>query len=515
MKKHSDNLNNVQIEYTPKNLKIHKESVHEKLFSLSDSNLYPMHMPGHKRNVEKFGDNLLFSIDTTEITGFDNLNNPCGFLKEKEDELKDIYGASSSFYLVNGSTSGILAGIRTVTRPHDKVIVARNCHASVYNALELFNLDPIFILPETYDAFGIYGSITPSKIENLLIKNRYVKAVILTSPTFEGILSDIEKIAEICHKHGTKLIVDQAHGAHFIISSSLFTDAIKLGADIVIESYHKTLPSLTSTAIVNISDKVDKKRMQRNLSIFQTSSPSYILMASINNCAEYINSDESKENFRTLLNYISDLKFKCKDLKHLRILDFDANVDKNRDSRLDFDNSTEKNNNSYKIYKYDPTKIIISTKTTNISGPELLSILHNNYDIELEMAYGNYALAITTVGDTEYGFIKLADALIKIDSTLSASESVNSTTLSSIPKRYCQIYEAVNSENEKIMFENSTDYTSAEYVWVYPPGVPLLIPGEVIDDELIMLLKKLESQKNDISCTYGNMPKYIQILKKR
>ena len=295
-------------------------SLLDRLKAHAASDSIPMHMPGHKRNTALLGTDLPYNIDITEIEGFDNLHGASGILKEYMEEITDYYGTKRSFYLVNGSTCGILAGIRAATKRGGKIAVARNCHKSVYHAIELFGLEAIYLVPEMDEAFGIHGGISTTSIADTLKKNPDTQLVVLTSPTYEGVVSDIAAIADICHAHGIPLMVDEAHGSHFNYSEHFPTSATALGADIVIQSLHKTLPSLTMTSLAHLTgDLIRPEEMARQLAIFESSSPSYVLMASIDSCFRLLR-DEGEQLFENYNQRLTDFSEKMKQLQHLKVL---------------------------------------------------------------------------------------------------------------------------------------------------------------------------------------------------
>ena len=233
----------------------------------AQSDYYPFHMPGHKRKSLAFPNP--YEIDITEIDGFDNLHHATGMIKEAEVRGAELYHSKRCFFLVNGSTCGLLAAISAATRRGDKVLVARNCHKAVYHALYMNELQAEYLYP-SITKNGIQGQITVEQVQESLYENPDAVAVILTSPTYEGIVSDVAKIAEVCHEHGIPLIVDEAHGAHFGFGGGFPENAVKLGADAVIMSLHKTLPSFTQTALLHLtSDLIDEKRVERYLSIYE------------------------------------------------------------------------------------------------------------------------------------------------------------------------------------------------------------------------------------------------------
>ncbi len=265
----------------------------ERLSTYAASDAYPFHMPGHKRQV-KMGITSVpnpFSVDITEIDGFDNLHHAEDILKESMNSAAAVYGADRSWYLVNGSTCGILAAIAAAVKPGEKILMARNSHKSAYHAVILNQLEPVYLYPEEVPEFQIPGGIEPEQVERALLEHPEIRAVFVTSPTYEGIVSDIQGIAATAHRHGAALIVDEAHGAHLPFGDgNYFPDgALQEGADLVIQSLHKTLPSLTQTAILHLKSQIlDAKKVEQYLSVYQSSSPSYILIASMENCVRYM-----------------------------------------------------------------------------------------------------------------------------------------------------------------------------------------------------------------------------------
>lgn len=465
--------------------------LYDKLKNYSKSGIYPFHMPGHKRTDITEEGIIPYNIDITEIHDFDNLHSPNGVIDEIQKKAAKLYNAKNAFILINGSTGGILSAIRSMTNQGDKILMARNCHKSVYNSAELFNLNVDYIFPDTDSRYNILTSVSPYDIEDKLTKhNDEIRLVIITSPTYEGVVSDIKSISEICHKHGAKLLVDEAHGAHFPFSDSFPDEALNCGADAAVLSLHKTLPSLTQTALLITNDSELSEILAENLAVFETSSPSYILMSSIEKCLDFC--ENSKDKFKEYCCNLKMVREKLKNLKYLKIYD---------KSDTDFD--------------YDIGKIVISTTNANISGTKLAEILRNNYQIETEMTYSDYVIAMTSVCDTEKAFDMLSDALISIDSELSKGADTERVPLKNLytGKNFnaCELYKF---NKETIPFQNSEFRTSAEYIWAYPPGIPLIVPGEIISKELINYIEYLSACKVEIMSTKGGMTDNISVVKK-
>ncbi len=466
-------------------------NLQEKLEEYYNKDYLPMHMPGHKRNVELLGEKLPYKIDITEIDGFDDLHHAEGIIKNIEDKARKIYKSKRSFILVNGSTCGILAGIRSVVDFGDKVLVARNCHKSVYNAIEINGLNPIYMLPKI-GSEGIDRNIDSKQVEEKLKENNDIKLVILTSPTYEGVISDIEAIVDIAHKFNVPVLVDEAHGAHLrFINDICDKEALNSGADIVIQSLHKTLPALTGTALLHIQgDLVKEENVARELSIFETSSPSYILMSSIEECLDIIE-NRGKKLFEEYQNNLKYFYNETKNFKNLKIL------------------GNEIENKDY----YDFGKIVIKTNKTNITGKELICILRKEYKIELEMLSINYALAMTSICDSRENFERLLDALKKIDRSLEQKGEVYNNYDIILPKKEISILEAIKNTNSEFKDYNELKgKISKEYIWVYPPGIPLITPGEIIDDDIIRKIREFGKAGIEVRTTFNKFPK-IEIIK--
>ena len=466
-------------------------NLQEKLEKYYNENYLPMHMPGHKRNIELLGEKLPYKIDITEIDGFDDLHHAEGLIKDIENKAKKIYESKRSFILVNGSTCGILAGIRSVVNFGDKVLVARNCHKSVYNAIEINGLEPIYMLPKI-GKDGIDRNIDSKQVEEKLKENKDIKLVILTSPTYEGVISNIKSIVDVAHKYNVPVLIDEAHGAHLRFMDNLCNkEALNSGADIVIQSLHKTLPALTGTALLHIQgDLVKEENIARELSIFETSSPSYILMSSIEECLDIIE-NKGKELFKEYQNNLKYFYSEAKNLKKLKIL------------------GNEIENKDY----YDFGKIVIKTNETNITGKELTDILRNDYKIELEMSSINYALAMTSICDSRENFERLLDALKKIDESLEPKEEISNNYDIILPRKELSILEAIKNTNSEFKDYNELKgRISKEYIWVYPPGIPLITPGEVINDDIIRKIIEIEKAGIEVRTTFDKFPK-IEVIK--
>jgi len=438
--------------------------IFNKLKNYADSDFLPMHMPGHKRKMGNIGNPFL--IDITEIEGFDNLHHASGMILNAQKRAASLYHSEECHFLINGSTAGVLAAISGCTSFGGKILMARNSHKSAYHAVLLKGLHVEYLYPSLLKNdphspcnLGLNGTILPEDVENSLKKHPEIQSVFLTSPTYDGVVSDIEAIAKIVHAYGIPLIVDEAHGAHFPFSSHFPKDSISCGADIVIHSLHKTLPAFTQSALIHFNgDRFDRDQVCEYLTVYQTSSPSYVLMAGIDNCLEWIAAHpQSFENFWERL---KTLHQSLHSLNQLHLIE---------------------------IPGMDPSKILISVQNTEINGRELAKHLREQFHIELEMACHSYVCAITSVCDTDRDLLRFSDALCKIDKSLKRKCGKKGGCLDQIlpADNVCTIQEASQMHKISCSLENAKDCISGSFITLYPPGIPILAPGEVISVEIL------------------------------
>lgn len=447
----------------------------QELEQYSASDYYPFHMPGHKRSEwplhkrSEWPVSALYRCDITEIEGFDNLHDAKGLLLSLQQRAALVYHAEESFFLVNGSTGGILSAVSAVAREGKKLLMARNCHKSVYNAALLNRLGTEYLWPETIEGFDIQGEVRTAQIAKRLKESSDICAVVITSPTYEGIISDIRDIAEEVHAFGLPLIVDEAHGAHFALSESAPKSAVDCGADIVINSVHKTLPALTQTALLHVQGTlVDRERLKDYLRIYQSSSPSYLLMASIDACVDYIE-QEGEKSYKRLLKLREQIDKRATEFSHIRIL------------------STGE--------RRDPGKLVISVKNTNMSGRKLYQVLLQRYHLQMEMASASWVTGILTGMDTQEGVERLTCALEEIDKGLEKEEDTAAVYPMVPVSSGLHIYEAAAGKKEWVSPEEASGRVSGGFLYFYPPGIPLLVPGEIIDEKQIFLMKGCRKRK--------------------
>ena len=460
------------------------KTLYRQLKEYQESDYYGFHMPGHKRNEHLMDMDLPYGIDITEIEGFDDLHHADGILKSAQERAARVFGAEESFFLVNGSTVGILSAILGSTKRGDKILVARHCHKSIYHGIFMNELQPVYLYPQFSSELQMNTEISVSAVKTALKEHSDIVAVVIVSPTYEGVISDVEAIAEEVHKSGIPLIVDQAHGAHFGFHPYFEENANAKGADVVIQSLHKTLPSLTQTAVLHINGSIaNRKKIKRYLDMLQSSSPSYILMASIDACVAMLE-EKGAGLFEEYTKNLDEFWQQAAGLKRLRVLESEH---------------------------FDRSKIVVSVKNTDLTSKELYQILLEDYHLQMEMVGGTYVLALSSVGDTKEGLWRLAQALLTIDEEINAR--MNRLGIQAperegtfLPRTECvytsaqiaQMREETPEDVQAVRWEDSLGMVSMEYAYLYPPGSPLVVPGERISQDVIDRLKLYRKLAFDI-----------------
>ena len=438
----------------------------------ADKHTVSFHMPGHKGSAiyRKFGYTefleKMMDCDITEIIGADNLFQTEGILKAAQEEYAKLYNVKRAYMLVNGTSGGVIAAIMASVPKGGKLVMARNSHKAIYNALLLADIQPVYAYPEMIEEYGISGEITAEEITRCLDENPDASAVILPSPNYYGICSDIRKIAEIVHARGKILIVDQAHGAHLkFFSDCGFSDmpqsAEEQGADIAVNSIHKTLASFTQSAALTFnSDLLDHYTLEDKLQMIQSTSPSYILMGSLDINADIIK-NHKEEVFTAWHDALAYFYAEAENISGLAVI---------RDAKLDF------------------TKINLDMSAYGLSGAELEQMLMEK-GIYAELTTGNILMCMTGIGNTKADMEKLLEALREIAASHPLAEGKKQTPPAVLEARFelC----AVPSKKERVPLSEGAGRICASSIIPYPPGIPFICPGERITDEVITYIAAL------------------------
>ncbi len=433
-----------------------------------ESPSYQFHIPGHTKGcgVLKEFKTLIgkkaLQIDTTdEFDNLGTLNPPTGAIAEAERLAAEAFGAKRTFFLLNGSTIGNLALAMGITKKGQKIIVNRNCHRSLLTGMIISGAEPVWIIPEKLEEWGLWGSIRPEKIEALLKTTKNVGAVWITNPTYEGVVSDIKTIADICKKYDVPLIVDEAHGSLWHFNDSLPVSALQLGADAVVHSLHKTGGSMSQSSMLHIAknSKLDVNKIEKALKLLHTTSPSLILLASLDASRAYLSSEKGKKQLEKTIKNAKYLRKRLDKMEKLHQL------------KSDFG------------FKTDITKVFV--RIDGLSGKRLESILEIDFNIEVESASDVGALMLINLGNKRSEIKYLADCLEKITNTdysdICHLENKKHMPML-IPNIKYKLRDAFYMEKEIIKKQEAVGRISGEVIAECPPGIAILLPGEIITE---------------------------------
>jgi arginine decarboxylase len=438
------------------------------------------HIPGHKKGAgmdpefrDFIGENAL-SMDLINIGPLDDLHHPKGIIKRAQELAAEAFGADYTFFSVQGTSGAIMAMVMSVVGPGDKIIVPRNVHKSIMSAIVFSGAIPIFIHPEIDKELGISHGITPESVEKALKQHPDAKGVLVINPTYFGISGDLRKIVEIAHSYHVPVLVDEAHGVHIHFHEDLPLSAMQAGADMAATSVHKLGGSLTQSSILNVREGlVSAKHVQTILSMLTTTSTSYLLLASLDVARKWL-ATQGREHFEKTIQLAEKTRQQINEIPYLycvgrEILGTEA------------------------TYDYDPTKLTISVKELGLTGYEVEKWLREMYNIEVELSDLYNILCIITPGDTERETNALVNALRHLSEQFrhQAAKGVKpKVLLPDIPTLALTPRDAFYAETEIVPFEESAGRIIAEFIMVYPPGIPIFIPGEIITEENLNYIKK-------------------------
>ena len=422
------------------------------------------HMPGHKgKNTLVDWGKYIPLIDTTEVLGMDNLLEARGIIKESQDLAAAVFGSKYTKYSLNGSTGSIYIALSAITDPGDKVLIERNCHKAVYNALILNRLKPTYIYLHYNRDYNIHTGLDADEIDRILGSDPDIKAVVLTYPNYYGVCSDLEKIARVVHKHGRVIMVDEAHGSHMGFSDRLPKSALASGADIVVQSTHKTLPSFTQTSMIHVgTDRIDRDKLDDRFQLYISTSPSYLFIASCEIAAAYMDTEEARIKLEKNIDKCIETTKRLNDIEGV----FAFTSDK--------DDGT--------IYAKDPTKILF--RIEGMSGRELERELYERHDLMLEMTDYYYGLALTSLMNEDEDYDRLVEAVRDLAKSVQDKGIVPVSIKMPEPLISLPIYKAYYMKRKDVDLDKSIGHVAAQSLIPYPPGIPILVPGEVITDDL-------------------------------
>lgn len=468
-------------------------------YAKKDLNIF--HMPGHKLSLgipQELAKDIL-QLDVTEVDGTDNLHYPEGIIKEAQELAAKAFGADRTFFLVNGSTCGIQAAIMSVCTRGQKIIIGRDSHKAVVSGLIMSGAEPVFVYPEYNKEFGIHEGISVKSIENALRANPDAAAVLITRPNYYGICSDIEAIARAVHSHGKPLIVDEAHGAHLTFSPLLPPSSNRYGADICIQSAHKTLPAVTQGAYLHVNgSRVDIEKIKFNLAMLQTSSPSYIIMTYLDIARELMQT-EGRQRLEELIQNVTAFKSRITENTGIRAL-----------SNTDLSINTIQ----------DPTRLVLNIRGLGTDGFRADKILREQMSTQVEMADYENLVFITTIADNRQTFMRLQEAMLRL-SQLAYDNERSFKTDKLLEFARCEKsvestkgmnpYEAYAAPKEQMPLAASLGRVCAGIITPYPPGIPVLYPGEIIDDLKIKYIETIIDLGGKVNGIGNNIS--VQVVK--
>ena len=458
------------------------------------------HTPGHKHGdgipkmFRDFVGSRIFDIDLTLLEEVDSLQDPKTVIKEAQKLAAEAYGADYSFFLVNGTTIGNQAMILSVIKPGEKLIVPRNAHKSVLSGVILSGAVPVYVYPKYDQELGVICNVTPKQIEEKIIENPDVKAILVTSPTYNGIATDIREIVRVAHQYKKILLVDEAHGPHLKFHPDLPLSAMEGGADMCVQSTHKIISGMTQASMMHARKTVDILKLKRILQLLHTTSPSYILMASLD-----VARMQMATEGRAILSKVITL----------------ANLARTEIIQAGLGCFGKEAIGREGIYDVDVTKLTIDTRAAGNSGYEVAKILNKKYGVQIEFAAPTNVLAIMSLGNTKEDINRLVKALKEIKKTFTPNEElIKKINSVKAPELESEVVltprEAAFSVTKKIPFKEAIGMVSAELICPYPPGIPVLAPGEKITKEVFEYLVYLKNLGNMIN---GQDDKTLQTVK--
>jgi arginine/lysine/ornithine decarboxylase len=460
-----------------------------------DENVWAFHVPGHKhgKGIEEFTDYVgkaVMEIDVNSMEDLDNLANPIGVIKDAHELAAKAFGADYAYFLINGTTSGIQAMIMAATEPGDKIIMPRNAHKSAFSALILAGVIPVYVYPDINEEFDIAMGITAEQVGEAIKLNPDAKAVLVLNPTYYGITSELKRIIELAHLNNMAVLCDEAHGSHFYFHPDLPPGGIELGADIAALSIHKTGGSLTqSSLLISKGKRVDPLIIKSILSLTQSTSASYLLMASLDLARKQL-ATRGKEMLNKIIEITGYAKEEINGYNGLASLNKD---DINKPSSL------------------DPTKLVVNVSKTGMTGYEVMRLLRTEFHVQLEMADLSNIMAIISLGDDSESVKFLVNSLKKLTLNRRRGEELITGRILR-PEVIVAPRDAYYGKNKSVLLEESAGEISAEMIMVYPPGIPMLCPGERITKDIIEKVKLLKKQHCQLQGMEDPNMEHIKVL---
>lgn len=463
-----------------------------------EKNIVPFHVPGHKygKGLKEFADFVGQNVMLMDLNGMedlDNANNPIGVIYEAEKLFASAFGAQYAYFLVNGTTSGVQAMIMSACEPGDEIILPRNAHKSVFGGVILSGAVPVYVQPEINNEIGVALGVSIDNVKKAILKHPHAKAVFVINPTYYGVASDLKSITRTAHKFGMAVLVDEAHGAHMGFHNDFPLTAMEVGADMSAVSTHKTGGSLTqSSALLLRGHKIQPEAVKQVLNLTMTTSSSYILMSSI---------DVARKQLALYGEEMLD--------ETLRL----ARMARDEINKIEGLYAFGKELiGTAGVYDFDETKLGINVRNLGITGYEAERILRDEYNIQIEMSDLYNILAIISLGDTQESIERLVDALKSMAKKLGVKDVKKPTIIPHSPQVIVSPRDAFYSYKKPMKLEDAVGEVSAEMVMAYPPGIPLILPGERITQDLVDYIRILKEEECQLQGTADPYVNYIRVL---
>ena len=444
--------------------------VYEALCRYRENRIVSFDVPGHKQGkgnpeLTDFLGKACMSVDVNSMKPLDNLCHPVSVIKEAEELMADAFGAAHAFFMINGTSGAVQAMIMSVCKRGDKIIMPRNVHRSSINALIVCGAVPVYVNPGVNKQLGIPLGMSVESVQKAIKENPDAKAVIVNNPTYYGVCSNLREIVKIAHQAGMKVLVDEAHGTHFYFGDYMPLSAMSVGADMAAVSMHKTGGSLTQSSALLLGESISEGYVRQIINLTQTTSASYLLMSSL---------DISRKNLalngrRIFENVTSLAGYGIKEINKI-------------DGLYAFSRELI---NGDDIFDFDPTKISVHTREIGLAGIEVYDILRDKYDIQIEFGDIGNILAIVSVGDRSLNIERLISALSEIKRRYAKDPAGMLNHEYIEPVVVCSPQEAFYSEKVQLPLRETLGKVCAEFVMCYPPGIPILAPGELITNDAL------------------------------
>lgn len=472
--------------------------VHEALKKHCEQRVVHFDVPGHKggrgnKELKYFLGEQCLKADVNSMKPLDNLCHPVSVIKDAQQLAAQAFGADEVFFIVNGTTAAVQAMVMSTCKQSDKIILPRNVHRSAINAMILCGASPVYVNPGVNEHLGIPLGMSVDAVADAIKKNPDAKAVMVNNPTYYGVCSDIQKITEIAHSHGMKVLADEAHGTHFYFGDNMPVSAMAAGADMAAVSMHKTGGSLTQSSFLLCNKGVDTGYVRQIINLTQTTSGSYLLLSSLDISRKNLYNN-GRDIFRRTVEFTGYAREEINAIGGYYAFGDEL-----------VDNDT--------VFAFDPTKLSVNTSDTGLAGIEVYDLLRDEYDIQIEFGDIGNILAIVSGGERELEIERLLSALSEIKRIhgREKAHTINQQYIEPIIK--CTPHEAFFADKKKVLLEESTGLVSTECVMCYPPGIPVIAPGELITKDIVDYIKYAKEKGCQVTGTEDMKVEYLNVVK--